>query len=196
MRPFALCLLAFSLPTFCQDPHAADREVLLKIFHEIEDSINSQSLERMAKQMDESATVVWSNGEVSRGPAEVLAYYDRMVKGKDRILTRYTTSAKLNGHARFLGDGTVAIADGYMTDEFTPVSRGVFKLDSKWTMTAAKINGEWKVVALHLSANVFNNVLLDEAKSALMYFGGGGALVGLLLGWLVGRRPKSASPAA
>jgi hypothetical protein len=85
MRPFALCLLAFSLTAFCQDPHAADREQLLKIFHEVEDSINSQSLERMAKQMDASATVVWANGEISRGPAEVLAYYDRMVKGNDAV---------------------------------------------------------------------------------------------------------------
>ena len=192
MRPLALCLLAFSLSAFCQDPHAADREQLLKIFHEVEDSINSQSLERMAKQMDASATVVWANGEISRGPAEVLAYYDRMVKGKDRILTRYTTSAKLNGHARFLGDGTVAIADGTMVDVFTPVSRGVFQLDSKWTMTAAKIDGEWKVVGLHLSSNVFNNVLLDEAKSVLKMVGGGGVFVGLLVGYFLGRKGRAA----
>jgi hypothetical protein len=169
------------------DPHAADREHLLKIFHEVENSINSQSLERMAQQMDANATVVWANGEVSRGPAEILAYYDRMVKGKDRILTKYMTSAKLSGHARFLGDGSVAIADGTMEDEFFPIIRGPFKLDSKWTMTAARINGEWKVVSLHLSANVFNNVLLDEAKKALMYTSGGGLLAGLLGGWAVSR---------
>lgn len=193
MKLIPLCLLAAALPLVAQpDPHAEDRQLLLKIFHEIEDSINSQSLDRMAKQMDPEGVVVWANGEISRGPAEVLTYYDRMVKGTDRILTKYTTSAKLNGHARFLGDGSVAIADGTMVDEFTPVSRGAFKLDSKWTMTAHKVNGEWKVVELHLSANVFNNVLLDEAKSALMYTGGGGALVGLLLGWFVGRRGRAA----
>ena len=193
MRLQILCFLTLALAVLSQpvpepDPHAEDRKLLLKIFHEIEESINSQSLDRMAAQMDPGAVVVWANGEVSRGPAEVLAYYDRMVKGKDRIITRYTTSAKLNGHARFLADGTVAIADGSMEDEFTPVIRGPFKLSSKWTMTATKVNGEWKVVALHLSANVFNNVLLDEAKSALMYTGGGAGLVGLLLGWFVGRR--------
>jgi NhaP-type Na+/H+ or K+/H+ antiporter len=43
------------------------------------------------------------------------------------------------------------------------------------------------VVGLHLSANVFNNVLLDEAKRALMMVGGGGLAVGVLLGWLLGR---------
>lgn len=184
--PFAL--LAQPAPP---DPHAEDRQQLLKIFREVEGSINSQSLDRMVQQMDASAIVVWANGEVSRGPAEVLAYYDRMVKGKDRLLTKYLTSAKLSGHARFLGNGDVAIADGTMEDEYFPIIRGPFRLSAKWTTTAEKINGEWKVVALHLSANVFNNVLLDEAKAALMYTTGGGLLAGGLAGWFLGRRRRA-----
>ena len=190
-----ICFLMLSLTVIAQpsalpdpDPHAEDRKALLKIFSEVEASINAQSLDRMVKQMDPAATVVWANGEVSRGPAEILAYYDRMVKGSDRILTKYTTEAKLHGHARFLGNGDVATADGTMEDEFTPIIRGPFRLSGKWTTTAAKINGEWKVISLHLSANVFNNVLLDEAKSALLYTGGGCLLAGALLGWLIGRR--------
>jgi len=170
------------------DPHAEDRKLLLKILSEVETSINEQSLDRMVKQMDPNATVVWANGEVSHGPAEILAYYDRMVKGKDRIITRYTTKAALDGHARFLGNGDVAVANGTMEDEYFPVIRGPFKLSSKWTTTVAKVDGEWKVIALHLSSNVFNNVLLDEAKRMLMYVGGGGVLVGLLAGWFFGRR--------
>lgn len=171
------------------DPYAADRQELLRIFAEVEGSINSQSLERMAAQMDPEAVVVWANAEVSRGPKEILEYYDRMVKGKGRILTKYLTKAELHGHARFLADGTVAIADGSMEDEFFPVIRGPFKLSSKWTTTAAKINGEWKVVSLHLSANVFNNVLLDETKALLLKGvlagAAAGALLASLVAWLV-----------
>lgn len=169
------------------DPHAQDREQLIQILRDVEASINAQSLDGMVRQMDPNATVVWANGEVSRGPAEIFAYYDRMVKGKDRILKSYTTKATLSGPARFLADGTVAIADGSMEDEFTPTFRGPFKLQSRWSTTIAKIDGQWKVVGLHLSANVFNNVLLDEAKRALMTVGGGGLAVGVFLGWLLGR---------
>jgi hypothetical protein len=189
--PLALSLAALGQEPAPNDPHAADRQQMLHIFREVETSINEQKLDRMVKQMDPAATVVWANGEISRGPAEILAYYDRMVKGPDRVLSRYTTKAKLNGHARFLADGTVAIADGTMEDEFTSTLRGPFKLNSNWTTTLAKINGEWKVVSLHLSANVFNNVLLDDAKKALTYTAGGGLLAGALIGWFLGRRRKA-----
>lgn len=169
------------------DPHAKDREHLIQILQEVEASINSQSLEGMVRRMDTSATVVWANAEVSRGPAEILDYYERMVRGKGRILTKYLTKASLSGPARFLADGTVAIADGTMEDEFFPIIRGPFKLNSRWTTTIAKIDGEWKVVGLHLSANVFNNVLLDETKRLLLWVGAGGGAFGALLGWFAGR---------
>ena len=169
------------------DPYAQDREKLVRILREIEASINEQSLDRMVDQMAPDAVVVWANAEVSRGPEEILAYYDRMVKGKDRILTKYTTKAELSGPARIYGDGTIAIAHGSMVDEFTPVIRGPFQLSSRWTTTVAKRDGEWKVVQLHLSANVFNNVLLDEAKKALLTVGLGGLAAGAVIGVLVGK---------
>lgn len=169
------------------DPHAQDREHLIKILREIEASINAQSLESMVAQMDPNATVVWANAEVSRGPAEILAYYDRMVKAPGRILTKYSTKAALSGPARFLADGTVAVADGSMEDEFFPIIRGPFRLSSRWTTTLSKASGEWKVVSLHLSGNVFNNVLLDEAKRALLYVAGGALAIGAIAGWLLTR---------
>ena len=164
------------------DPHAADRQALLKVFQEIEGGINDQNVERMVAQMTPDATVTWLNGETSRGHDEIRAYYQRMVKGPGRILNKYTTTAKLGQHARFFG--TVAVADGTMQDAFSPVARKPFELSSNWTSTSAKINGEWKVVSLHLSTNVFNNSLLDEAKSAATLTAAGGALGGLVLAGL------------
>ena len=188
MLPF---MLALSLTTLLQqsavaetpDPHAPDRQALIKVFQEIEAGINDQNVERMVAQMTPEATVTWLNGEISRGHDEIRAYYQRMVKGPERILNKYTTVAKLGQHARFFGD--VAVADGTMQDAFSPVARKPFELSSNWTSTSAKINGQWKVVSLHLSANVFNNGLLDEAKSAAKLAGVGGALSGLVLAGFV-----------
>ena len=169
------------------DPHPEDRKELIKVFREIEASINAQSVDRMVTQMAPEATVTWLNGEVSRGHEEIKAYYNRMVRGEKRILDKYVTAAKLGAPAKFYGNGEVAVADGTTEDEFFPVSRGVFRLSSNWTATCAKIDGQWKVVALHLSSNVFTNPLLDEAKSLVWYAAGGGLAGGFVLGWLMSR---------
>lgn len=174
------------------DPHTADRQALIKVFREIEASINAQDVERMLAQMAPEATVTWLNGEVSRGHAEIRAYYQRMVKGEKRILDRYLTTAKLGASARFFGHGEVAVADGTMVDEFFPVARGPFTLNSNWTSSSAKIDGQWKVVSMHLSSNVFTNSLIAEAKAAIWWAASGAALAGLVLGWLIGRMRRRA----
>ena len=184
-RVIVLTLLSGAAHAADPDPHADDRKELLKIFREIEASINAQNVDRMVQQMAPDATVTWLNGEVSRGHAEIKAYYDRMVKGEKRILDKYTTAAKVAAPARFFGD--VAIADGTTEDEFFPVARGPFRLSSQWTSTSAKIDGQWKVVALHLSSNVFTNPLMDEAKAAVWYAATGCLAGGFILGWIMAR---------
>jgi hypothetical protein len=172
------------------DPYAPERAALIKLFREIEAGINAQDIDRMVAQMHPAATVTWLNGEVSRGHDEILAYYLRMVKGDQRYLNKYVTKAEVSKPARFLGNGTVAIADGIAEDDFFPVSRAPFHLSSRWSATCAKVDGEWKMMTLHLSSNVFTNELITEAKRAAIFGTVGGAVGGLLLGWLIGRRRK------
>jgi hypothetical protein len=138
--------------------------------------------------------VTWWNAEISRGHDDIRAYYRRMVKDEGRIISKYTTRAKLGAHARFVGSGgDVALAEGSMEDEFFPMMRGPFKLNSRWSATAAKAGGEWKIVNLHLSSNVFTNTLIAELTRLLWYVGGGGVVIGALAGWLLGRRRKPAA---
>jgi len=92
------------------------------------------------------------------------------------------TKAKIGAPAKFYGD--VAIADGSTADEFYPIARGPFSLDSRWSTTVVRNAGEWKIEALHLSANVFNNPLLDEIKADIVKAGVGGAVGGLVVGLL------------
>jgi ketosteroid isomerase-like protein len=189
------CALAFAalmwpLPMTSQDDlHQEDRQALLKILSEVEKAINAQDIEGMMAQMRPDCTVTWWNAEVSRGHDEIRAYYRRMVKDEGRIISKYTTQAKLGAHARFVGSGgDVALADGSMEDEFFPIIRGPFKLNSRWSATAAKSGGEWKIVSLHLSSNVFTNTLIAELTRALWFAGGAGLVVGGLAGWFLRRR--------
>ncbi len=174
-----------------EDLHQHDRQALLKILSEVEKAINAQDIEGILAQMSPDCTVIWWNAEVSRGYDDIRAYYRRMVKDPGRIISKYTTQAKLGEHARFVGVGSdVALADGSMEDEFFPIVRGPFKLNSRWSATAAKSGSEWKIVSLHLSANVFTNSLISELTRALWYAGCAGLVLGGLAGWFLGRRKK------
>jgi len=190
---FGLATLLWPLSMPAQeDLHHDDREALKKILGEVEKAINAQDIEGMIAQMHPNCTVTWWNAEISRGHDEIRAYYRKMVQDKGRIISKYTTQAKLGAHARFVGSGTdVALADGTMEDEFFPVIRGPFKLSSRWSSTVAKTDGQWKIVSLHLSSNVFTNPLIAELTRALTYAGGAGLVVGGLAGWFLGRRRRS-----
>ena len=186
----AFIALLQPFPMTAQDDlHKEDRQALLKILSAVEAAINAQDIEGIIAQMSPDCTVTWWNAEISRGHDDIRAYYRRMVKDDGRLISKYTTKAKLGAHARFVGSGgDVALADGSMEDEFFPIIRGPFKLNSRWSATAAKSGGEWKIVNLHLSSNVFNNILIAELTRALWIAGGAGVVIGGLLGWFLGRR--------
>lgn len=189
-----LAALVGPVPMMSQeDLHQQDRQALLKILSDVQAAINAQDIDGMLAQMRPDCTVIWWNAEVSRGQDEIRAYYRRMVQDKGRIISKYTTEAKLGGHARFVGAaGDVALAEGSMQDEFFPIIRGPFQLDSRWSATVAKSAGNWKIVSLHLSSNVFTNPLVSELKRSLGYACGAGLIAGLLAGWFIGRRSKRA----
>jgi ketosteroid isomerase-like protein len=165
------------------DARAEDRKLLRALMAEAEAGLNAQNIDRFTALMSDDVTVSWLNAEVSRGKAEVKTYYQRMVGGPGTILRKYVTKVTLSQPARFYGD--IALADGKAADEFHPHARGEFRLDSNWSSTMAKIDGQWKIVSLHLSSNVFTNPLLAEAERMVYYAAGGGLAAGLVLMFLI-----------
>jgi ketosteroid isomerase-like protein len=188
----AVAALLRPIPMTAQDDlHHEDRQALLNILSKVENAINAQDVEGILAQMSPDCTVTWWNAEISRGHDDIRAYYRRMMKDEGRIISKYTTRAKLGAHARFVGSGgDVALADGSMEDEFFPIIRGPFKLNSRWSATAAKSGGEWKIVTLHLSSNVFTNPLISELTRMLWIAGGTALVIGGLAGWFLGRRSR------
>ena len=189
---FAVAALLLPDPAVAQDHlQQEDHQALQKILSEVEKAINAQDIEGILAQMDPNCTVTWWNAEISRGHDDIRAYYRRMVKDPGRFITKYTTQAKVDAPARSVGSGgDVAVADGSMEDKFFPIIRGPFKLSSRWSATAVKSGGQWKIVNLHLSANVFTNTLVAELTRALWYAGAAGLVAGGLAGWFLGRRRR------
>jgi ketosteroid isomerase-like protein len=186
-----LAFLASILPAFGDDGRAADRAQLLGILKDVETGINERRIDLMLRHIDDQAVVTWLNAEVSKGPEGVRAYFAKMVgDAPGTVLSKYVTHPKLSDQAVFHGD--VAIAHGTTEDEFTPHHRSVFRFSSRWTASLRKHDGQWRIIALNLSANAFNNALTAELQRLAWLAGAGGLGGGLLLAaaWAYFRRRK------
>lgn len=155
-------------------------------------AINKGDLDGALKFLDTNCVITWHNAEVSRGRQGVRDFYNRVMTGPSRIVNSFHCDVNVDGFTSFSGTNT-GICFGSADERFKLSNGRNLNVKGRWTATLIKENGQWLVASLHVSANLFNNVMLDLAKKAA---GVGCAVcfvVGVLLGWLVSRRRKPAN---
>ena len=160
------------------------------------EATNKPDLDLMFQHVTEDAVVTWQNAEVTRGHRGLRAYYDRMMTGPDRIVASLKTTAQTDERTRLYGtDKSSGIAFGSLEQDFTLTDGMTFHLSSRWTAHVVKDAGKWKVSAFHVSANLFDNPVLQLAARRTAAWTAGVALpVGFLVGlagmWAVFRRRR------
>ena len=174
------------------DPHAADREALLVILGGIEDALNARNLTGALQYLDDDVIITYQDSTVTQGRDGAAEYYNRMMEGSAAIVTEFSTVASVGAPAIFHGD--TAVAFGTNQDRYV-LARGLeIILDANWSMTAQKNAGEWKVIALHFSTDLFDNPLLNSATKMNKIMAAGGVAAGVILMLIIGRVRKK--PAA
>ena len=82
--------------------------------------------------------------------------------------------------------GTFAVARGSTKERYELADGRSFTLDGRWTATALKDGGQWKVLALHTGTNFLDNPVLGAIERSTLYVAAGAGAAGALLGFLVG----------
>ncbi|MGM9480978.1 YybH family protein [Roseateles sp. NT4] len=168
-----------------------DRQQLRVLLEGMEAGINKLDIDALLKLAQPDVVITWQNAEVSRGHAQVRAYYERMIKGAGgaAIVRKLSTKATLGGPAVFYGDS--AVAYGTTVDRYDLADGLAFTLNANWSTTVTKTSdGQWKVASLHFSTNLFDNALLSAAERMVWYAAGAAFVVGALLCWLLMRRRR------
>jgi len=167
------------------DPRAADRESLLVILSGIEDALNARDLTGALQYLDDDVIITYQDSAVTKGRGGATEYYNRMMEGSAAIVTEFSTVATVGAPAIFHGD--TAVAYGTTVDRYV-LARGLeIDLNANWSMTAQKDGGQWKVIALHFSTDLFDNPLLNNSRRLTRIVGVVGVIVGILLMWGIGR---------
>lgn len=153
------------------------------------EAINSGDIARQLPFLHPDVVVTWHNAEVSRGRDGVRAYYDRMVQGPEKMVEKFTAELTVD-ELTILHGGDTGISFGGAEEHFTLTNGSEFVLHGRWTATLVRENGQWLVASLHVSSNVFDNVVLDVTKKYAKWIAGILCAVGALFGWLLGRRRR------
>ncbi len=170
--------------------HNELRQLRDKVFAAYE----SRNIDALFEHVHPQVVATWQNSTRARGHAEVRNFIDEMLSGKQPVVKDVKSTLTVDGMSVLHGEST-AIACGDILDKFTLSSGTSFDLNSKWTASVVKIDGRWQIASFHVSSNLFENPILNAAKSWLITLASIGGVIGLFLGLLIGRkccRPKTA----
>lgn len=153
---------------------------------ELIDAITKGDLDRVLRHVHTNVVVTWQNNEVCRGHPGLRDFFHRTGKDTFKGYRLPPTPDELT----ILYGADTGVSFGPTIAQYKLLGKA-YELKSRWTATLVKEEGRWLLAGYHISMNVLDNPLLGGAKQAL-YWGGGGALVvGLLAGFLLGKRKRS-----
>ena len=170
-------------------PEDPAHQELRKLRDGLLDAMNRGDIDASLAFLHTNCVITWHNAEVSRGHQGVRAYNDRVMKGPNRIVDTFHCEIKVD-ELSILYHGDTAICFGSSDEHFKLANGRTLDFKGRWSATLVKESGHWLVASLHASTNLFDNVLLDLAKKAAGVAAAVCLVVGLGIGWLVGRRGK------
>jgi hypothetical protein len=180
------------------DTDALDAE-LTALRDGLASAFNSGDVDQLLSYCHPEVIATWQNGAVAVGHDGVRDVVRQLVSGDSRVLASYAADPSVD-HRLVLQDGTLVVSCGSLNDEYTLARDGgaTVKLDSKWTVTVAKLDGRWQVLSFHVSCDAFDNEVITIFLQMTRYMwgalgGGIGAVMGVALGMYLGRRNAAGS---
>ena len=185
----------FSVGAVAEQDHA-DHEELRELLKGATSAINEQRFDEVSKFFHPKLRVTTVNQEVITKP-EGLEPYFRSWVGEGQYVRSMTMTMEADELTEFYGEGAsrFGVCRGKGVEDYNLTDGRHLPLNTRWTATVVKdAEGRWKILALHLGTNFYDNPIVAQFQAAATKFGAGGLIGGLvvggLMGYLLGRRRK------
>lgn len=178
---FLLAGVALGQPAPVPAGQSADHEQLRALLRTATDALNRRDFAALAPMFSDHCDITTVDGRSFTTLAAFKSYVD------DLYATRI---AKIEFHpvadalTTFL-DADTGVCVGSSTDTYTFRNGDSRTMTSRWTATVHRQNGQWKVAALHMSANILDNPVLDATKKTARLATGGAAVIGVIAGYII-----------
>jgi len=184
-----IAAVLWTVPAVAQEPSPeALHNEIRKMRDDILGAIERGDFDAIVPHLHPNVVFTPMNNDVRRGPEEVRAYFNRMLKGPDAVLK----SVKFNIEVDRLTDiyGETGLAFGDSNALYVLSSGKELPMPTRWSSALVRHDGRWKIAAFHASPNAFDNPILGQARRLAVWAGGIGLALGLGLGLLIGRRRR------
>lgn len=151
-------------------------------------AMNKKDVEGIIPYLHPQIVFATMNGDVAKGHQGIRDYFAKMMTGPQRVVDNVTMKFTASELTTLYQNDTMGICHGTTQDAYTLAGGKKMDINATWTATMVKENGKWLVSSIHYSANIFNNPVLTAVQKTMMMVGMGCAVVGLLLGMMIGRK--------
>jgi ketosteroid isomerase-like protein len=190
-----LSLLACFLLAVPLSAEEADHEIhqeLRGILTTVVNAINSGNYDAMLPVLSENIRATTITQEVISSRQNASEYFKKWF-GPGAFLKKLEMSLNADALTELSADKTWGVVRGSGMERYTLADGRHYDMPTRWTATVAKeSDGRWRLRAIHFGTNFLDNPILDEAKRKAKQYTiagvAGGLVVGLFLGWVVGRR--------
>lgn len=183
--------LSLTSQSFCATEQ--DHEELRGLLTTFTEAFNEQDFDRLERHIADEFVITLIDHKRFRSWEEFSNYAVSIFEGDETTVTSVTFKPEADEPSWFLADGAVAINTGTSIDTYEFENKVVRSMETRWTMSAIKEDGQWKVAAIHMSGNIFDNPLLHTLQEwgwrIILVVGS----VALLLGFFWGRYSKNVS---
>jgi len=169
-----------------EDGREADHAALRALRDKVASAIDKQDVKALGACFTKDFAFTAVNQTTLTNQEQVQAFYDRMFRSSEALVTSLKTEPKADILTRFI-DTNTGVCYGSSRDTYTMKSGQVVGMDVRWSATVVKDNGDWKVAIAHVGTDFLDNPVLNGVKGLVLKVGIGAGLGGLLLGFVLAR---------
>lgn len=192
---FGLMVFLFSVNTVTAQEEARhkDHEALRTLLKTAAEALNTRDFDTIAPLLHPDFTIITVDNQKLTGLNAFERYWNRLFSGEGTVLERIEVNPEADELTRFLDENT-GVSHGTSRDTYYFTNGDVRTMKTRWTAVVQKQEGPWKLVAVHFSANLLDNPVLEATRSQTLKIAGSALIGGLVLGiaiTLIARRRKN-----
>ncbi len=192
-----LCIAPFAL---AEEPDHAIHEELRAVLREVTAAMNTGQYDRMLPYLTENVEATSVTQEVMSSRADISKYFQEWF-GPTGYMRKMEMKLDADKLTELSPDKSWGLVRGKALEHYEAKDGDLFDFVTRWTAVMVRDDdGKWRLRAIHFGTNHLDNPVLTKVSRTLIRDGIIAAiaclLVGLTLGWWIGRRRGRNAPAA